>query len=351
MREFGAVAQAVIQHRRFRRIFNRSDSTNLFAMLADPSHNFRRSFTRTFVGAALHKPSDGNERLYLNVGHTGLNEPGFRDWTRSARARPVYLIHDIIPITHPEYSRAGERSRHIERMETALQTASGIIVNSKSTLRELEAFASTRRLSLPNSVAALLGSDALPLTVGVRPPPERPTFVILGTIEARKNHLLLLQAWTRIVERLAGDAPLLLVIGQRGWECEQTLDLLDRSEMLKGSVVEISNCCDESLANHLASARALLFPSLVEGYGLPLVEALRSGTPVIASDLPVFREIAGKIPEYLDPIDGPAWAQTIKNYAASDSVAREAQLRRMARFHAPSWDDHFAKVRTWLSTL
>ena len=150
---------------------------------------------------------------------------------------------------------------------------------------------------------------------------------------------------------MGARAPRLLVIGQRGWECEQVVDLLDRSELLKGSVIEIKNCSDALLSNHLADSRALLFPSLVEGYGLPLVEALRSGTPAIASDLPVFREIVGDIPEYLDPIDGPSWDCAIMDYSANGSSRRKAQVKRMAGFRAPSWDDHFEAVRTWLSTI
>ncbi|HEU0202520.1 MAG TPA: glycosyltransferase, partial [Burkholderiaceae bacterium] len=89
---------------------------------------------------------------------------------------------------------------------------------------------------------------------------------------------------------------------------------------------------------------ALLFPSFVEGYGLPLLEALQAGTPVIASDLPVFREIAGRIPEYVDPLDGPTWLAQIEDYASPASTARAAQKSRMAGFAAPTWAQHFAAV-------
>jgi len=269
----------------------------------------------------------------------------------SAAVRPVYLVHDLIPITHPEYCRAGEAAKHIDRMKTVLGTASGVIANSESTLVELGKFARAQHQSLPRSIAAFLGSDGLPEIATLYPKPARPTFVILGTIEARKNHVMLFHVWARIVERLGTEAPRLLVIGQRGWECEQALALLERSKILEGSVVEIEDCSDEMLASYLESARALLFPSLVEGYGLPLVEALRSGTPVIASDLPVFREIAGNIPEYLDPLDGPSWDRTIMDYSANGSSRRADQLTRMAGFRAPSWEDHMEAVRTWLSTL
>jgi glycosyltransferase involved in cell wall biosynthesis len=179
----------------------------------------------------------------------------------------------------------------------------------------------------------------------------RPTFVILGTIEARKNHLLLLRVWLRLIRRLGTDAPRLLIIGQRGWECQQVFDLLDQNQLLKQAVLEINTCDDAELADHLRKACALLFPSLAEGYGLPLVEALKLGVPVIASDLPVFRELAGDIPEYLDARDESAWERTILSYAADGSSARSGQLDRLLEYRSPSWGDHFATVESWMARL
>ena len=236
-------------------------------------------------------------------------------------------------------------------MHTVLDTAAGVIGNSQATIVHLGEFAQIEGRSFPPAMAALLGSDALPSPAATDPTPERAKFVILGTIEARKNPLMLLQIWRRLVGRLGTDAPQLLVIGQRGWECEQVLDLLDRSELLNDCVTEIGPCDDATLVGHLSQARALLFPSLAEGYGLPLVEALRAGVPVIASDQPVFREIAGDIPEYLDPLDAPAWERTILSYAEDGSDARKKQLEGLAGYSAPTWNDHFAAVSSWFSTL
>ena len=349
LRHLGSRSQAVVQHDRFRRILDRDASQRLFEILASPAH-FRLKlplgFIRHFRGLAC---SSGH-RLYLNIGHTGLDAPGFRDWVAAAELRPVYLVHDLIPITHPEFCRAGEAERHRDRMRTVLTTAAGVIGNSQATLDELATFAASAGLFTPPSLAAWLGTDALPLPRTIRVP-ERPTFVVIGTIEARKNHLMLLDIWSRLVARFGSQAPRLLIIGQRGWEADDVFAALDRDHVLRGHVIELSRCSDEELAGHLAEARALLFPSLVEGYGLPLVEALEIGVPVIASDLPVFREICGEIPTYLNPSDAAAWEAAIIDFAQPDSEARTAQLNRMQGFHAPSWSRHFQAVEAWLSTL
>ena len=143
----------------------------------------------------------------------------------------------------------------------------------------------------------------------------------------------------------------LLIIGQRGWEAEEVFETLDRPGTLEGHVTELGSCSDEQLAEHLVTARALLFPSLVEGYGLPLVEALGLGVPVIASDLSVFREICGDIPTYLEPRDISGWEAAIIDYAQGDSMSRASQLQRMEGFHAPDWAGHFRAVESWLSSL
>jgi glycosyltransferase involved in cell wall biosynthesis len=263
--------------------------------------------------------------------------------------RPIYLVHDLIPITHPELCRAGEADKHRERMRTVLSTAAGVIGNSQATVRELGGFARSERLPEPPIIAAWLGTD--PVSTFAADPSDRPTFVTIGTIEARKNHLLLLEVWSRLIDRFGEAAPRLIVVGQRGWEAQNVFDLLDRSEKLRGHVIEVSGCSDEQLRRHLASARALLFPSRAEGFGLPLIEALGLGVPVIASDLPVFRELAGDIPAYLDPLDGAGWEAAIMDYAQLCSGARKAQIGRIKSFRLPDWNSHFAAVERWLERL
>jgi glycosyltransferase involved in cell wall biosynthesis len=177
----------------------------------------------------------------------------------------------------------------------------------------------------------------------------RPHFVIVGTIEARKNHQLLLDIWRRMAAS-EPDPPILVVIGQRGWEAEETIAMLDDPAMFGGSVVELGRCSDDELASIIAGARALLMPSFAEGFGLPVIEALELGTPVIASDLPVFREIAGDIPTYVDPSDRRAWRTAIGSFV-EDGPERQRQLDRIPGYCAPDWATHFRIVDGWIERL
>jgi glycosyltransferase involved in cell wall biosynthesis len=288
--------------------------------------------------------------ILLNTGHLGLEGRLYRLVLRHHRFRPVFFIHDLIPITHPEYFPPGDRDRHAIRIRTALEQGAALIANSRATLKELTGHAAAIRVAVPYAVTAPLASGLKRAAPG-EPPLAGPYFVILGNIEPRKNHLLLLQVWRQLVERFGADVPKLLVIGQRGWECENVLDLLERCEPLKGFVIEHSRCADSELHDYLHHARALLYPSFAEGYGMPVIEALTLGVPVVASDLPTFREVGGEVPEYIDPLDGRCWAEVVMDYAKPNSVLRAAQLERLRGFREPTWPEHFAIIDELLGRL
>lgn len=351
---FGQRARAVIRHNRKSHVLTTASSRALFEWLQSPSSKLTaiRIVTIGLFGGWLRRLHRGlSDRDFLfNTGHSGLEQPWYPAMVKRQGVKPVFMVHDLIPMSHPEYCRPGERDRHLTRMRNALQLAAGVVCNSQATLDELTAFAKASGLAVPPAVVALLAPSVPVAQPGHRPMPE-PYFVMLGTIEPRKNHWLLLQLWRSLVERLGPAAPRLVVIGQRGWECENVVDLLERCEALKGVVTELPRCSDADLMTWLHHAQALLFPSFAEGYGMPLAEALSLGVPVIASDLPVFREIAADVPDYIDPLDGKRWGELIQAYARPDSPQRAAQLQRLGGFTAPTWPEHFDKVDALLEQL
>ena len=336
-------AEAMIRHWGRWMHLPREASQHLFQVLLDQGGSGPRVIRREVAQAYLMRWRMPSGSLLFNTGHSGLDDPGYAIRVRRHDLRPVYFLHDLIPLTHPECCRPGEADKHRQRLLTMLQTGHGIIANSQATLDDLNAFARDARLPAPPSVVAHLGVETLGAAPALAPLPE-PYFVALGTIEARKNHLLLLQLWRQMAESGMKDLPKLVLIGQRGWECEQVLDMLERCQALRGKVLELGDCDDAALAGWLRHARALLFPSFAEGYGMPLAEALQVGVPAICSDLPVFREIAAGVPEFLDPLDGPAWRSAVLDYARPDSPRRAAQLARLRGFRAPTWADHFSTV-------
>lgn len=349
---FAAYAQALIRYKRLTMVLSRQSSQKLFGTLlkspTDAYSTARRCVMAEWTG--LWKSQALRGSVLLNTGHSGLEDSRHAEYLRRVGAKPVFLVHDLIPITHPEYCRPGELHRHVIRMQNVLQSAVGVIANSNDTLECLTHYAARTGYRMPPAVAAPLAPAKLPAPSDIRPM-TMPYFVMLGTIEPRKNHWLILQLWRRIVEVKAAQAPRLVIIGQRGWECENTLDMLERCEQLRDFVVEVPSCSDGEVATYLHHAQALLFPSFVEGYGMPLVEAMALGVPVIASNLSVFREIAGDLPCYIDPLDAPAWMTHILDFANPASEERAKRSAKIRNFVVPTWASHFDVVENFIDSL
>lgn len=357
MNHYASRAQAVIVHKRGQAILPFRTSQALFRLLIMPERPVRdaRHFRAALIGLALQRGLhlrdrlQGRGRFWLNPGHTGLDAPGLADWIKARDLRPVHLVHDLIPITHPQFCRPGEDVRHRRRMRAVLDTAAGVVANSAHTLGTLRDFADAEGKSLPPAVVAWPGTPALPILP--RKDDAEPTFVILGTIEGRKNHELLLRVWRGLMARKDGRrVPRLVIVGRRGWEASEVFGQLDSGEF--GSfVTEVGSLDDARLAEVLAGARALLFPSHAEGYGIPLAEALAAGVPVIAGDLSVFREIGQGVPDLLPLDDENAWTEIINDYAQPVSKRRERQLERLSTFRPPDWQAHFAVIDALLDRL
>lgn len=363
LEHFASRSQAVIIMKQRQVILPMAASQALFAALLAPvqtgGNEDPRTFRKALVKLALRwgftllRNYDGKGRFWLNPGHTGLHIPALADWCIRARVRPIYLVHDLIPITHPQFCREGEDTKHRARMDMVLQTAAGVVGNSQHTLDTLANYADSTGRTMPPVVVAWPGCASLQTAnaastelSGSRPA----SFVVLGTIEGRKNHRLLLQAWQKMAASMGDACPQLIIIGRRGWQADDVFALLDQGDF-RGKVTEAGAVDDARLAQLLSEARALLFPSFAEGFGIPLIEALAAGIPVIASDLEVFREIAGDIPELLPPDDEAAWIAALSDYAAASSPRRERQVARLSEFTPPEWHEHFKRVNKFFNDL
>jgi glycosyltransferase involved in cell wall biosynthesis len=348
---FQSRARAVVQRRGRFLVLSKAHSDLLFGLILAGPQGFRQKFVRlafrSFPAANFAIPPEGS--FYLNIGHTGLDEPTLPAWISRHRLRAIFLIHDLIPLSHPEYCRPGEAEKHQRRMENALNSAFGVIANSRATMDELRSFANLNKLRMPPGVVAWIAGKFFPQSVAPTVL-DRPYFIVLGTIEGRKNHHLLLNIWKALVATHGDAAPILVIVGQRGWEANEAIEMLDAAADLRSHVIELGSCGDAELAGFIAGARALLMPSFTEGFGLPVAEALALGTPVIASDLDVFREFAGDIPTYLEPLDANSWLAMIDEFS-SDSVERSRQLATMSTFRAFDWEAHFEVVDEWLKNI
>jgi glycosyltransferase involved in cell wall biosynthesis len=291
--------------------------------------------------------------LYVNTGQILLGCPPFFSWfERRPDVRPVFMLHDLIPMRHPEYSGPFLCKHHSRAVRTAARCAAALIATSHAAADELrQALREEGRSDLPIHVAPLPVDDDILETPTTGQLPREPYFVMVGSIDQRKNHRLILHVWRDMIRRDAAAVPKLVIVGPRGLRAADILDFIERSPGLAERVIVRNGLSTPAMREVVRGARALLMPSFTEGFGLPIIEALTLGVPVIASDIPAHREAGGAHAIYIDPLDGFAWRDAILAGAEAGldvSVNRRIDL---LPYRPRTWSSYFDDVVPFLESL
>ncbi len=271
---------------------------------------------------------------YLNVGHANLTSRTLAA-TAQAGCKIAVLIHDTIPLDYPQFCRA-DTIPGFKRKIAAVAQQADLVIHSSHDARSKTEHHFNAAGRVPPAVVANLGVPIVApgvLPIGFEPLP--PYFVTLGTIEPRKNHALLLDGWAGLSE----PRPRLVILGARGWNNDAVFARLDAA---KGDpcILEFPGQDDATVAAFLLGARALLFPSHAEGFGLPPIEAAALGVAVISADLPVIRELLGDKAVYLNPSDSYSWMETINEWTQRP----EPLVSKTIPLVPPNWEAHFKTV-------
>ena len=285
--------------------------------------------------------------LYLSIGHYGLGTPALLSWLDD---RPdiasVFMLHDVIPLEAPELVSPSSQRLHQRALATILKRANALIAPSEAAKQAI--LAELGRHGAPElPIHAVSSPVDEAFTIPVQPDPDltaRPYFVICGAIEARKNHLLLLHVWRDMVLQHGRGAPALVIIGAPGFGYDAIRYYVDHCQPLRDFVHVSIGLSTPALRTVMAAARALLMPSFAEGFGLPPVEALAAGTPVIFSDIPAHRESAGDLGVFLEPTDGPGWRRQIEAMMG-DTPEYLALRARIAAFRPKSWTQYMSEIQ------
>lgn len=254
---------------------------------------------------------------------------------RTRGAKVLLLVYDLIPIRYPQFCYRLTTLIFGHWLEQMLPRCDAVICISKATQDEVAAWISQQ--AMPRSPAlgyfhlgsdlnaCVTGSDRLCafFTAGT------PSFVSVGSIEPRKNHEQLLDAFERLWA--GGSQARLLIAGKPTVDCEALIERLRKHPEQGARLLTLFDATDGEIRYAYGRCNALVFPSLAEGFGLPLVEARACGCRVIASDLAVFREFAD---------------EGVRFFKAGSASALEEALREEMR-SPPSGPPARAELLSW----
>lgn len=252
--------------------------------------------------------------VYVNIGQFGLVVRPFFNWLADRKdVTCAIMLHDVIPIEYPHLVSATHVGNHTRMVETTARHADCLIYNTHAARVSVEAaLREFGRSGLPSLVRALPLQPAFDQVEAPFSPLAGIDYcVVVSTIEPRKNHAMLLEAWQHLIARQGNAAPHLVIVGALGYDAVRTLAPLETDAALREKVHIVSGLSSPALAALVLGARAMLCPSLAEGFGLPLLEAQALGVPTIASDIAAHREVANGGAILLDAADVMGWVDAI----------------------------------------
>lgn len=255
-----------------------------------------------------------------------ISQRGFLQALRRRGVRVLFTVYDLLPIQMPQFFISGMQEMHARWLEVVAE-GDGALCISKAVADEMRALMRDRGVERqqPFQIEWFhLGADMDSVSSGVSLPSgadevltrlrSRPSFLMVGTLEPRKGHAQVLGA----VELLwnQGCEVNLVIVGKHGWLVEELAHRLKNHPSRGKRLFWLEGVEDAYLEQVYAASACLIAASYGEGFGLPLIEAAQHGLPLIARDLPVFREVAGDHAYFFQDASSQGLADILHNWLA-----------------------------------
>jgi glycosyltransferase involved in cell wall biosynthesis len=265
------------------------------------------------------------------------------------RLRYVPFVHDCIPALFPDLCATQTVRDYLGWIAGVFRHADGFLVNSSTTARDLtgvgaalgQPVAATRRVVLD---AGFQRDGMTPLGQVMIAPGRRrdrePFILFVASFELRKNHQAAFRAWAELIGRRGRrNVPLLVCAGGRGWQSDATMRLLRSSRVLRNRVRILSGVSDAALDALYRDCLFTLYPSLYEGWGLPVTESLAYGKVPLIADVPALRESGGDLAEYFNPAMHDDLVAKVRRLIDDQPylLRREAKIRQ--EFKGRQWSE------------
>ncbi|MGH8809350.1 MAG: glycosyltransferase family 4 protein, partial [Noviherbaspirillum sp.] len=259
------------------------------------------------------------------------------------------VAYDIIPVLFPHFYSEGADQFFAHYFSNMAWIADHIFCISECTRKDLKKLLVELGTPVPEMSVVRLG-DVLPEirdqhhSEQVKQVAKERFILMVSTIEIRKNHHILYKAYVRLLEQGYTDLPTLVFVGMPGWRVDDFMFTIRQDKRVSNKIVVLNRVTDADLALLYQSCAFTVYPSLYEGWGLPVAESLAYGKFCLTSNTGSIPEIAGDLLHYIDPWDVVGWAENIKKYAA-DTQALEHKLQEIGqRYKTTSWHETASSI-------
>ncbi|MCX7284510.1 MAG: glycosyltransferase family 1 protein [Novosphingobium sp.] len=271
-----------------------------------------------------------------------LLEGRLRQWQRAGVSINI-MVYDLLPLSHPAWfsRRLGRNFRRWFRVLARRADRCLCISNAtaQDLARHLDAFGAK---SPPAIVTTPLGADLAASFPSKGVPGDFPdliawvrgwrTALAVGTIEPRKGHDHLLAAFDHLWQAEPDGNIALVIVGRAGWKTESLQQQIRTHPEFGKRLMWIEQASDDVLSGLYRECAGLVGASLAEGFGLPLIEALAHGMPVLARDIPVFREVGGDLFDYFDDDAPAALGQSVRQWLANPRIPTSEMISTLPRW-------------------
>jgi glycosyltransferase involved in cell wall biosynthesis len=270
----------------------------------------------------------GDVFVMLDASWNHVDEyPPILDSVKAKGGRSIVCLYDILPLTYPNAFPPSLQGRFQAWLDKIVLKSNGVIADSRAAAESLRDHLAARGVSASGLPLGWwrLGADFSNATQGALSSEvrtiagEAPYFLAVGTMEPRKGYQVILEALEKLWAQ--GADARFVIVGGRGWGVSVLEARLRGHPEFNRRLFWLDRASDADLALLYRNARALVLASVAEGFGLPIVEAAHYGTPVIATDIAVFREVAGDSASYFTLLDSDSLAGRMKEALADKPEA------------------------------
>ncbi|MFJ2713334.1 glycosyltransferase family 4 protein [Pseudomonas sp. NPDC087346] len=318
-RRRSAIVEALVSFRHFR--------LALSLFLKPASNKFISNKTNTSL--ILEESPFKKDDCYISVGLDWDNKdlPYLYSLKKHVGMKVVLCCYDIIPVRLPHLCVGDVAAKFANYFSDVAWCADQILCISEYTRTDLKLLLEELGAPVPDMPVIKLGGDILQqkspeTSVEVFPLLEKKFVLFVSTIERRKNHEILYRAYTRLINKGVENLPLLVFVGMPGWGVNDFLKDLELDPRVKDYIKVLSNVSDSDLVALYRNCMFTLFPSLYEGWGLPVAESLAAGKYCLASNAASIPEVGGTLLDYIDPWDILSWESELEKYITDSEALR-----------------------------